>query len=95
MLGGLTVPTGGAVRLNGEDLGSMSDESLSHLRGEHIGFVFHFSGLLPTLNVLENVMLPSLFVKANEDAKKRTRALLLDVGLDSKIQSYPSELSGG
>ena len=95
MLGGLTIPTGGTIRLNGKDLGSMSDEALSRLRGEYMGFVFQFSGLLPTLNVLENVMLPSLFVKAKEDAVKRARKLLLDVGLDSKIQSYPSELSGG
>jgi len=95
MLGALTIPTGGAVRLNGEDLGSMSDDVLSRLRGEYIGFVFQFSGLLPTLNVLENVMLPTLFVNAKEDAKKRANARLLDVGLGSKIQSYPSELSGG
>ena len=95
MLGGLTIPTGGTIRLNGKDLGSMSDEALSRLRGEYMGFVFQFSGLLPTLNVLENVMLPSLFVKAKEDAGKRAHTLLLNVGLDSKIQSYPSELSGG
>ena len=95
MLGGLTIPTGGTIRLNGKDLGSMSDEALSRLRGEYMGFVFQFSGLLPTLNVLENVMLPSLFVKAKEDAEKRARSLLLNVGLDSKIKSYPSELSGG
>ncbi len=95
LLGGLTIPTSDAVRLNGKDLGSMSDEALSRLRGEYIGFVFQFSGLLPTLNVLENVMLPFLFVKAKKDAGKRAHTLLLDVGLDSKIQSYPSELSGG
>ena len=95
ILGGLTAPTDGVVRLNDKDLWSMSDEALSRLRGEYIGFVFQFSGLLPTLNVLENVMLPSLFVKAKEDPVKRARKLLLDVGLDSKIQSFPSELSGG
>ena len=95
MLGGLTTPTAGAVRLNDRDLWSMSDGALSLLRGEYMGFVFQFSGLLPTLNVLENVMLPSLFVKAKEPVVKRARRLLLDVGLDSKIQSFPSELSGG
>ncbi|MGO8806476.1 MAG: ABC transporter ATP-binding protein [Candidatus Bathyarchaeia archaeon] len=95
MLGGLTAPTEGVVRLNDKNLWSMSDEALSHLRAEYIGFVFQFSGLLPTLNVLENVMLPSLFVKAKEDPIKRARKLLLDVGLDSKIQSFPPELSGG
>jgi putative ABC transport system ATP-binding protein len=95
MLGGLTVPTGGTVKLNDKDLCSMSDEALSRLRGEYIGFVFQFSGLLPTLNVLENVMLPSLFVKAKINVEERAHKLLLDVGLDSKIQSYPCELSGG
>ena len=95
ILGGLTVPTHGVVRLNDKDLRSMSDEALSRLRAEYIGFVFQFSGLLPTLNVLENVTLPSLFVRAKEDPVKRARKLLQDVGLDSKIQSFPSELSGG
>jgi ABC-type lipoprotein export system ATPase subunit len=95
MLGGLTVPTYGMVRLNDKYLWSMSDEALSRLRGEYMSFVFQFSGLLQTLNVLENVMLPSIFVKAKEDVAKRAHKLLLEVGLDSKIQSYPSELSGG
>jgi ABC-type lipoprotein export system ATPase subunit len=94
MLGGLAAPTGGVVLLNGENLWAMSDAALSRVRGEYMGFIFQFSGLMPTLNVLENVMLPSLFVKA-KGAAERAHRLLSDVGLDSKIQSYPSELSGG
>jgi ABC-type lipoprotein export system ATPase subunit len=95
MLGGLTAPTGGTVRVNGKDLWSMSDEALSRFRGEFMGFIFQFSGLLPTINVFENVMLPSLFIKTKEDTAKRAYRLLLNVGLESKVQSYPSELSGG
>jgi ABC-type lipoprotein export system ATPase subunit len=95
MLGGLTAPTGGTVQLNGKDLWSMSDEALSRFRGEFMGFVFQFSGLLPTINAFENVMLPSLFIKTKEDTAKRAYKLLLNVGLESKIQSYASELSGG
>jgi len=95
MLGGLTAPTGGTILLNGKNLWSMPDAALSRLRAESIGFVFQFSGLLPTLTVLENVMLPSLFVKSRNGAAKRAHAMLSAVGLNSKIHSYPSELSGG
>ena len=95
MLGGLTKPTSGVVKLNNKNLWSLSDTELSQVRGKDIGFVFQFSGLLPTLTALENVMLPSLFVKKKENVKKNAYELLMAVGLDSKTQSYPSELSSG
>lgn len=95
MIGGLTHPTSGVVKLNGKNLWSLSDLALSHIRGKDIGFVFQFSGLLPTLTALENVMLPSLFVTKRENVKKTAYQLLKAVGLDSKTHSHPSELSGG
>ena len=94
LIGGLTVPTSGSVKMNGRELSLMSDKDLSVFRGRSMGFVFQFSGLLPTLTALENVMLPSMFVKG-KDSEKRARALLEEMGLGSKANSYPSELSGG
>jgi putative ABC transport system ATP-binding protein len=95
MLGGLIHPTSGVVKLNERNLWSLSDIELSKVRGKDIGFVFQFSGLLPTLTTLENVMLPSLFVKKRENVKKTAYELLRAVGLGSKTHSHPSELSGG
>jgi putative ABC transport system ATP-binding protein len=95
MIGGLIHPTNGVVRLNNKNLWSLSDIELSQVRGKDIGFVFQFSGLLPALTALENVMLPSLFVKKRENVKRNAYELLRAVGLGSKTRSHPSALSGG
>lgn len=97
ILGGLTKPTKGKVELDGHDLWSMSDAELSKIRGRKIGFVFQFPGLLPTLNALENVMIPIMFTDRDgrEQAVERAKALLNSVGLAEKHGSYPNQLSGG
>ncbi|HSA35908.1 MAG TPA: ABC transporter ATP-binding protein [Methanomassiliicoccales archaeon] len=97
ILGGLTRPSRGKVELDGEDLWSMSDAELSQVRSREIGFVFQFPGLLPTLNALENVMLPVMFSarEGREEAAERAKALLNSVGLADKHGSYPNQLSGG
>ncbi|MFA5311895.1 MAG: ABC transporter ATP-binding protein [Methanomassiliicoccales archaeon] len=97
IMGGLTRPTKGQVMLNGHDLWSMDDSDLSKVRGREIGFVFQFPGLLPTLNALENVMLPVMFCekKENDDVAKRAKDLLISVGLGDKFESFPNQLSGG
>lgn len=97
ILGGLTRPTKGRVELDGQDLWSMSDAELSQIRSRKIGFVFQFPGLLPTLNALENVMVPVMFMdkKGREEAVERAKALLNSVGLSDKHGSYPNQLSGG
>ncbi|OPY33707.1 MAG: putative ABC transporter ATP-binding protein [Methanomassiliicoccales archaeon PtaU1.Bin124] len=96
ILGGLTRPSSGKVMLNGKDLWAMNDEDLSEVRGSELGFVFQFPGLLPTLNTLENVMLPTMFCsKVEEDPSERATILLQTVGLGDKLDSFPNQLSGG
>lgn len=94
---GLTRPTTGKVILDGANLWQMPDKSQSLLRSRKIGFIFQFPSLLPALNTLENVMLPSIFA-APEDQDglaERARQLLKTVGLDDKLTSLPRQLSAG
>ncbi len=95
ILGGLTRPTSGTIKFEGEDIWSMNDVKLSALRSKEMGFVFQFPGLLPTLTALENVMVPGLFSKKEEDAAKRAGELMESLGLGDKFRSYPHQLSGG
>ena len=96
MLGGLTRPTRGSIRIDGEEIWSLPDNRISRIRAEKMGFVFQFSGLLPTLTALENVALPVLFNgKPGEFTTKRAEELLVSFGLNDKFTSYPSQLSGG
>jgi|WetSurMetagenome_2_1015567.scaffolds.fasta_scaffold160409_2 putative ABC transport system ATP-binding protein len=95
VLGGLTRPTSGSVRVDGNDILTLDDNIASALRSKMIGFVFQFPGLLSTLNVLENVMLPAMIGKKNTDAALRARDLLERVGIAHKAASYPGHLSGG
>ena len=95
VLGGLTRPTSGNVNMDGKNIWKMSDQELSRVRAREIGFVFQFSGLLPTLNAVENVMLPSMFSNNKSEASKRAVDLLESLGIGNKADSYPSQLSGG
>jgi putative ABC transport system ATP-binding protein len=95
VLGGLTRPSDGKVELNGRDIWKMDDTELSKVRSHEIGFVFQFPGLMPTLNTLENVMLPAMFSDKKTDVAKRAEELLVSLGLGDKLASYPHQLSGG
>jgi ABC-type lipoprotein export system ATPase subunit len=95
MLAGLIRPTSGTIRVLGMDIGSLPDDTLSDLRAREIGFVFQFSGLLPTVTVLENVMLPTLFAPERPDARARALGLLGKVGLSDRADAYPRTLSSG
>ncbi|MBI4492682.1 MAG: ABC transporter ATP-binding protein [Chloroflexi bacterium] len=96
LMSGLQRPTRGRVVLLGHDLGSLSDDALTLLRRQHVGFVFQFFNLLPTLSALENVALPLLLssVRASE-AAGRARQVLETVGLQERADHKPDELSGG
>ncbi len=95
LMGGLTRPDSGTVVIDGVDLWSISDDELSGFRNRKINFIYQFASLIPTLTALENVMLPSAFGKWTGDTEQRARELLGLVGLSDKLNSYPSELSGG
>jgi ABC-type lipoprotein export system ATPase subunit len=98
-IGGLTRPTEGTVTIGSVDIWSLNDQQLSALRNRRIGFMFQSFSLLSTLNVLNNVVMPVIFnkngVPHTDDLHRRALALLEDLGMKKKVDSYPSELSGG
>jgi len=96
LIGALDRASSGVVRVGGESLGALSDEGLTRVRRDQIGFIFQFFNLLPTLNCLENVGLP-LHLRGWPRAKvtARARELLDLVQLGHRITHLPEELSGG
>jgi ABC-type lipoprotein export system ATPase subunit len=95
MLGLLLRPTSGRLLLDGTDTGKLGDSDLARLRGTKVGFVFQEYNLLPTLSVLENVMLPLRYVRDGKDGRKRAEDLLARVDLSDRIRHKATELSGG
>lgn len=96
ILGGLQNPTSGRVRLQGQDLYAMSPSGRTALRAQRIGFVFQSYHLLPELDVLENVLLPSMALgKPTSDIRNKCMDLLKAVGLEDRWNHTPLELSGG
>ncbi|MFZ4892809.1 ABC transporter ATP-binding protein [Plantibacter sp. Mn2098] len=96
MLGALDRPTSGSITLGADDLSSLSETKLGHIRAKQIGFVFQGFNLIPTLNAQENVetALVPLGMPAAERAT-RARAALASVGLGERGNHLPAELSGG
>ena len=96
MVGCLDIPTKGTVYLDGQDISKLDESELARIRGKKIGFVFQTFNLIPSLNALENVMLPMLFQGVPEDVRKKRASELLNlVGLGSRMLHKQSELSGG
>ena len=97
LLAGIDRPTSGVVRIAGADLGSLSESGLAAWRGQNVGLVFQFFQLLPTLTVIENVMLPMDFARKIPVGERRPRAqeLLDRVGVGDQADKVPATLSGG
>lgn len=95
MIAGLLCPTAGTVRFEGLETSSLPDDKIAELRSEKIGFVFQFSGLIPTITALENVLLPTLFCPAGKGIPGRAADLLKKVGLSDRADAYPHTLSSG
>ena len=91
ILGGLDAPTGGRARWRDHELVGAGDAELTRYRREHVGFVFQFYNLIPSLTVLENVALVNEIAENPLDPRE---ALAL-VGLEHRLQHFPSQLSGG
>ncbi len=89
--GGIDRPTRGKVLFRGRDIGKMDEEELTEYRRRHVGFVFQFFNLIPTLTAEENVMLSAELVENPRDA----REVLEMVGVGSKAKNMPYEMSGG
>src|SRR4029077_21139382 len=96
LVGGLDRPTSGEVRVDGEALGGLSDDHLTRVRRDKIGFIFQYFNLLPTLSCLENVGLP-LHLRGwpRKKVDERARELLDLVQLGHRLTHLPDELSGG
>lgn len=94
--GCLLTPTAGSVRIVGNEVTSMSERELPAIRLRHIGFVFQTFNLLDPLTALENVLMPmNLAGHGDASARSRARELLVELGLEHRIGSRPSELSAG
>lgn len=97
LLGGIDQPSEGSIVINDSEISNLRENQLSRFRGEHIGFVFQFFQLMPTLTALENVIMPMDFSKKIPASKRKERAemLLSKVGVLEQAHKYPSTLSGG
>lgn len=97
LLSGIDSPTSGELTINGEKIHLMSQEALSLFRGKNVGIIFQFFQLIPTLTVMENVMLPMDFCNAYPLNQRRaiSEALLKRVGVLEHADKFPSDLSGG
>ncbi len=97
ILGLLSSPTRGQMRLLGDDVASLEDDALTEKRRKHIGFVFQFHHLLGGLTAAQNLMLPLMIdgEAVTPRLKERARAALEEVGLGDKLGSVPSRMSGG
>lgn len=96
IIGGILKPTTGRVLLEGVDICSLDDNRLSEYRVNRIGFMFQFASLLPILTAKENVLLPGLFNPGHKtENDKKAKDFMEMVGIGDKLDSYPSQLSGG
>jgi putative ABC transport system ATP-binding protein len=96
LIGALERPDRGRILLGGRSIEAASETERAQLRRRRIGFVFQAFNLVPTLTVLENLLLPlDLDGRADKGARERARGLLSAVGLSEREQSYPDRLSGG
>jgi putative ABC transport system ATP-binding protein len=96
LIGGLDRPSSGEIRIDGQAIASLSDDDLTRLRRDKIGFIFQFFNLLPSLTCVENVALP-LHLKGlpGKEIRKRAKELLELVQLGHRFDHQPDELSGG
>jgi putative ABC transport system ATP-binding protein len=96
LIGGLDRPTSGEIAIDGQPMAALSDDGLTRLRRDKIGFIFQFFNLLPSLTCVENVALP-LHLKGlpRKEIDERARELLELVRLEQRFDHLPDELSGG
>ena len=94
LLAGLDVNTSGEIVLYGQAFSNLDEEKRAIIRGKYVGFIFQSFHLLPSLQAIENVMLPAE-LKGDKDARKKAELLLDKIGLSHRLTHYPNQLSGG
>jgi len=97
LVAGLIRPTAGSVLVEDRDLAALSDKEMSRLRSREMGYVFQFPSLLPSLTILDNIIMPATFTgdKGGKDLAKRAAELLGMLGLGERLEYYPRHLSAG
>ena len=97
IMGLLDSPTNGSIDIDGVCVDNMSDKELAGMRNRKLGFIFQNFHLIPSLNVLDYVLLPMLYRKGSSlsDDRKRALSILERVGLSHRLKHHPSQLSGG
>lgn len=96
LLGGLDAPTGGDIRIMGQEIAAIDEEERCRLRNRSLGFIYQFHHLLPEFSALENVAMPLLIRRMkNTEAYENAAKVLAQVGLGHRISHTPGELSGG
>jgi putative ABC transport system ATP-binding protein len=96
LIGAVDRPTLGRIFLGDLEISALDERALTMLRRKSIGYIFQFFNLIPTLNVAENVAFPlSLGGVGRAEAAERARAVLREIGLETRATHYPNELSGG
>ena len=96
VIGALDRPTSGTYELDGEEVDSLDDATLSRIRNKKIGFVFQSFNLIPRVSALENVEVPLLYAGVpSKERRARAMDLLTMVGMEDRADHQPNELSGG
>ena len=96
LIGGLDTPTSGEIEIEGQRLDQMGEAQLAQWRSHHVGFVFQFYNLMPTLTAQRNVELPLLLTRLSAAQRKQNASIALQlVGLGDRTSHRPNELSGG
>ena len=96
ILGCLDTPTSGSYVLDGAEVGKLSDDELTRIRNQKIGFIFQSYNLLPRSTALKNVMIPMMYAGISKDERAKQAATLLEmVGLGDRLEHTSSQLSGG
>jgi putative ABC transport system ATP-binding protein len=96
LIAGIDKPDSGELRIDGLDITRLSETALADWRAAHIGFIFQFYNLMPVLTAFENVELPLMLTSLTRSERRERAALTLAmIGLEDRMDHYPSELSGG
>ena len=96
IIGTLDKANSGKVEINGVDVSGLNEKELAEFRNKHIGFIFQFHQLLPEFTTLENVMMPAMIARMDEnEAEQRAIKLLNELGIAERLTHKPSQLSGG
>ncbi len=95
LIGGLDRPSSGKLTVDGDDISEFNETRLAEYRRKKVGFIFQFFNLIPTLTAVENVEFALALTQRSKDLRQQARDCLAQVGLEERIDHFPSQLSGG